>query len=213
MQRRLRGDHRQRRPDERRRVSPRREAEQGREPRGLRGAGVQRRRQRNGELPDHRPVDRSWSRTTTATRTRSARTTGALTEPGFVRVDIKPNGNGCRTVWRNTDARAPSVVPKMSTKTGLIYAYTRDAGPERRPRATTGRRSTGAAGRTVWQQYAGTGLAVQQQLRRPRARPRRHRVPGHLRRDRVAARRRLAVRVRAASPRHDAHARIRSRSR
>jgi hypothetical protein len=53
--------------------------------------------------------------------------TGAVTEPGFARVDLKRNGKGCKKVWTNRDARAPTVVPKLSTKTGLIYAYSRPA--------------------------------------------------------------------------------------
>ena len=49
---------------------------------------------------------------------------GKTTEPGFERVDIDADGRGCRTVWRN-DERAPSVVPKVSLATGLVYAYTK----------------------------------------------------------------------------------------
>ncbi len=83
---------------------------------------------------------------------------GALTEPGFTRVDIKRDGSGCRTVWENTDVHAPTVVPKLSTKTGLIYAYTRDPDPN-------GSESyywtaiDFRSGRTVWQKYAGTGIS------------------------------------------------------
>jgi hypothetical protein len=44
---------------------------------------------------------------------------GAVTTPGFARVDV--TRNGCRKVWTNTTERAPSVVPKLSTATGLIY--------------------------------------------------------------------------------------------
>ena len=82
---------------------------------------------------------------------------GAPTEPGFARVDMKQNGRGCKLVWTNTEARAPTVVPKLSTETGLIYAYTRPPDP------------TGAegyywtaidfrTGETAWSQYAGSGL-------------------------------------------------------
>jgi hypothetical protein len=83
---------------------------------------------------------------------------GAVTKPGFARVDVNANGDGCTKVWTNRDARAPTVVPKLSTKTGLIYTYTRP--PD----------SSGAqgyywtaidfrTGRTVWNRYAGSGLA------------------------------------------------------
>ena len=54
---------------------------------------------------------------------------GALTTPGFARVDVNRNGRGCRKVWTNTTERAPTVVPKLSTRTGLIYTYTRDPDP------------------------------------------------------------------------------------
>ena len=81
---------------------------------------------------------------------------GATTEPGIARVDINTNGRGCRTVWSN-DERAPSVVPKLSLATGLVYAYTK-------PPTTTG---TDAwyftaidfrSGKTIYKRLAGTGL-------------------------------------------------------
>lgn len=81
---------------------------------------------------------------------------GTVTEPGFARVDVKRNGSGCKLVWTNTDARAPSVVPKLSTKTGLIYTYTRPPDP-----AAEGYYWTAIkwrSGRTAWMQYAGSGL-------------------------------------------------------
>ncbi len=56
-------------------------------------------------------------------------TANALTVPGFARVDIAANGRGCRRVWTNTTERGASVVPKVSTATGLLYTYTRDEDP------------------------------------------------------------------------------------
>jgi hypothetical protein len=53
---------------------------------------------------------------------------GTLTTPGLARVDVNKNGNGCKKVWTNTSVAAPSVVPKYSAKTGLIYAYSQTAG-------------------------------------------------------------------------------------
>jgi hypothetical protein len=50
---------------------------------------------------------------------------GSGTAPGFERVDLDRDGRGCRTVW-TSDARAPSVVPKLSLATGLIYTYTKE---------------------------------------------------------------------------------------
>jgi hypothetical protein len=84
--------------------------------------------------------------------------TGAVTQPGFARVDLRRDGNGCRKVWTNHDARAPTVVPKLSTKTGLIYAYTRPPDPS----GSEGYYWTAIGfhtGRTIWQRYAGSGLA------------------------------------------------------
>jgi hypothetical protein len=82
---------------------------------------------------------------------------GTVTEPGFARVDVKKNGKGCKLVWTNTDARAPTVVPKLSTATGLIYTYTRPQDP-----AAEGYYWTAIDffdGHTVWSQYAGSGLS------------------------------------------------------
>ena len=81
---------------------------------------------------------------------------GALTEPGFARVDVNRKGTGCKLRWTNTDARAPSAVPKLSTKTGLIYTYTRPPDP-----AAEGYYWTAIdwrSGATVWSRYAGSGL-------------------------------------------------------
>ena len=81
---------------------------------------------------------------------------GKTSEPGFERVDINADGQGCRTVWRN-DERAPSVVPKLSLSTGLVYAYTKP------PTSST----TDAwyftamdfrTGQTIYRRLAGTGL-------------------------------------------------------
>jgi len=77
--------------------------------------------------------------------------------PGFARVDVKPDGSGCRKVWTNHDAGAPTVVPKLSTRTGLIYAYTRPPDPS----GSQGYYWTAIDarnGKTVWSKYAGSGL-------------------------------------------------------
>jgi hypothetical protein len=50
---------------------------------------------------------------------------GTTTTPGFERVDINPSGTGCNTVWQNTELSAPSVVPKLSMRSGLVYTYTK----------------------------------------------------------------------------------------
>jgi hypothetical protein len=46
-------------------------------------------------------------------------------EPGIARVDIDANGKGCSISWTNDAVTAPQVGPKLSTKTGLVYFYTR----------------------------------------------------------------------------------------
>jgi hypothetical protein len=83
---------------------------------------------------------------------------GAVTTPGFARVDVRRNGRGCRKVWTNTTERAPSVVPKLSTKTGLIYTYTRDpsALPGAQPYYWTA--ISARTGATAFKVYAGNGL-------------------------------------------------------
>lgn len=50
---------------------------------------------------------------------------GKTTTPGFARVDIDADGNDCHVVWTNNTVAAPSVVPKLSLATGLIYTYTK----------------------------------------------------------------------------------------
>jgi hypothetical protein len=82
--------------------------------------------------------------------------TGAVTEPGFARVDLNKKGDNCKLVWTNTDARAPTVVPKLSTKTGLIYAYTRPPDPLAQGYYWT--TIDWHTGQTVWSRYAGSGL-------------------------------------------------------
>lgn len=80
-----------------------------------------------------------------------------VSEPGFARVDLKANGKGCRKVWTNRTARAPSVVPKLSIRTGLIHTYTRPPDPS----GSQGYYWTAISfrtGRTVWNRYAGSGL-------------------------------------------------------
>jgi hypothetical protein len=81
---------------------------------------------------------------------------GASTQPGFARVDVNKRHTGCRKVWTNTTERAPSVVPKLSTKTGLIYAYTQDRDGLNVQRWSWSTISF-KTGYTVWKQLAGTG--------------------------------------------------------
>jgi hypothetical protein len=81
---------------------------------------------------------------------------GRTTTPGLERVDVAGNGRSCRRVWRSREV-APSVVPKFSLETGLVYTYTKPA------------RADGVdpwyltaldfcSGATVYRRLAGTGL-------------------------------------------------------
>jgi hypothetical protein len=79
----------------------------------------------------------------------------ALTAAGFARVEIDRDGRGCHRVWQTFDARAPSVVPKLSTRTGLIYTYTRNPGADA-PWAWTA--ISWRTGRTVFTVPAGAGV-------------------------------------------------------
>jgi hypothetical protein len=50
---------------------------------------------------------------------------GRTTTGGVERIDLDRDGVGCRRVWRSQE-RSPSVVPKLSLATGLVYVYTKD---------------------------------------------------------------------------------------
>jgi hypothetical protein len=54
---------------------------------------------------------------------------GRTTKPGFTRIDIDEDRNGCHIVWTNMDVSEPIVTPVLSLATGLIYAYTKPKGP------------------------------------------------------------------------------------
>ena len=82
---------------------------------------------------------------------------GRTTVPGFARVDIRKNGHGCKTVWTNDTVSAPSVVPKLSLATGLIYTYAKPAGDASDPWYWTA--LDYRTGKVVWQILAGAGPA------------------------------------------------------
>lgn len=54
---------------------------------------------------------------------------GSTTKPGFARIDIDEDGNGCHTVWTNMEESAPIITPKLSLANGLFYTYTKPRGP------------------------------------------------------------------------------------
>lgn len=81
---------------------------------------------------------------------------GGTSEPGLQAVRIRRSGRGCRTVWRS-DEIAPSVVPKVSAKTGLLYTYTKpsETGSDDPWYLTALDFDTG---KTAWKRFAGEGL-------------------------------------------------------
>jgi hypothetical protein len=81
---------------------------------------------------------------------------GKTTTPGIERVDLNKSGRGCHKRW-HSDEIAPSVVPKLSIETGLVYTYTKP----RRSDDTDAWYLTAldfCSGRTAYRQLAGTGL-------------------------------------------------------
>ena len=49
---------------------------------------------------------------------------GQTTKPGLAKVDLHPSGRSCKLAWTSEEI-APSVVPKLSAATGLVYTYTK----------------------------------------------------------------------------------------
>ncbi len=83
----------------------------------------------------------------------TATANGATTSPGIERVDVSDSGR-CRSVWRSAEI-APSVVPKLSLATGLVYTYTKPAGPNDPWYFTA---IDFRSGQTIYKRLAGTGL-------------------------------------------------------
>jgi hypothetical protein len=80
---------------------------------------------------------------------------GESTSRGLARVHF--SSRGCRVVWSNR-LRAPSVVPKVSLRNGVLYTYTK---PRRRQDQVDAWYFTAIGfrtGRTVYRRLAGTGL-------------------------------------------------------
>ena len=79
---------------------------------------------------------------------------GRTTSPGLERVDLDPGG-GCHSVWRSAE-RAPSVVPKLSARNGIVYTYTKDPDPSVDSWYLTA--LDFGTGRTLYKRLAGEGL-------------------------------------------------------
>jgi hypothetical protein len=83
----------------------------------------------------------------------TATVNGATTSPGIERVDVSDSGR-CQSVWRSNEI-APSVVPKLSLATGLVYTYTKPAGPNDPWYFTA---IDFRSGQTIYKRLAGTGI-------------------------------------------------------
>jgi outer membrane protein assembly factor BamB len=87
----------------------------------------------------------------------TATTQGARTEPGVERIDIDPDGRGCRRIW-HSDEISPTLVPKLSLANGLVYVYTQDPeGDSDDPWFLTA--LDFRTGRTVWKRLTGQGIS------------------------------------------------------
>jgi hypothetical protein len=78
-----------------------------------------------------------------------------LTAPGLTRIDLRRRGGRlrCVTRWRSKE-RAPSVVPKLSLRNGLLYTYTKP-----RPEAAWYLTAISfRSGKTVYRRLGGTGF-------------------------------------------------------
>src|SRR6476620_7031540 len=85
----------------------------------------------------------------------SATQNGGTTAPGLARVDIDADGRGCHTVWTSHE-HAPSVIPKLSLGTGLVYTYTKDPRPDNAD-AWYFTALSFRTGKTLWKRLGGEG--------------------------------------------------------
>ncbi|MEU7581136.1 hypothetical protein AB0B50_26440 [Streptomyces sp. NPDC041068] len=84
-------------------------------------------------------------------------TFGRTVVGGVSRIDVREDGSGCDTAWES-DERAPSTVPKLSTAGGLLYFYTKEPnslGIDAWYLTAVDFRT----GDTLWKRLAGTGIA------------------------------------------------------
>jgi hypothetical protein len=70
---------------------------------------------------------------------------------------IRFSRKGCRTVWVGKQ-RAPSVVPKVSLRNGVVYTYTKPPRPKDEVDAWYLTAVSFRTGRTIYEKLAGTGL-------------------------------------------------------
>jgi len=80
-----------------------------------------------------------------------------MSVPGVARVDINANGKGCRLVWTNNKVAPPSLVPKLSTATGLAYFYVKHKDPKTHVDVWYWAAVSFRTGKLVWERRSGTG--------------------------------------------------------
>ena len=78
--------------------------------------------------------------------------------PGLERIDVKPGGAGLRKVWVN-DQVASDSVPKLSTRTGLIYVVERQQDAVKDVDVHYWTALDFRTGNVVWRKMAGRGAA------------------------------------------------------
>ena len=131
---------------------------QGHEAHGLRDARSSARAPARPRTRSSPPATRCSSRTTTATRTRSARTPTPRRPRASRAIDVDPEGNGCKVRWTNKTAPVPTLVSKLSTKTGLIYTYIAPKHAAGTPQPWYWAAIDARTGKEAWRKLAGTGL-------------------------------------------------------
>ena len=75
--------------------------------------------------------------------------------PGLERIDIDPNAKGCTKVWVNKEV-ATNLLPKLSTRTGLIYLQDRKYDAKNDVYAIYWVALDFRTGQVVWEKLAGT---------------------------------------------------------
>jgi len=81
---------------------------------------------------------------------------GGVTAPGLERVKVNRDGHGCHKVWLSSE-RAPSVVPKVSARAGLVYTYTKPPRSDNQD-AWYLTALDFDTGKRVWRRLSGEGL-------------------------------------------------------
>ena len=153
---RARGDHRQRGPDERRGLPPRRDRERV-APRVCASRSSSAARARR-TTRSSRPAARWWSRTTTATPGRPRRRAAARPPRASSAWTSTPTARAAAACGAPHET-APTVVPKLSAANGIVYTYTKDPQPQK-PDADAWYLTAldFRTGRTLFKRLGGEGL-------------------------------------------------------